>query len=154
MRLARLSTALLSRPERCIPTRPQTVALGAARSLRQPPHVFLGAEPRYDDYRELSLAPALIGGPVASAAAVHQLAITVGGFVTHGETIMLIVPRTDALVVEAKVAPQDIDHVHAGQQAFVRLTAFNEVSGTVTRVAADRTKEQQKPTWRSAASRH
>ena len=72
---------------------------------------------------------------------------------------MLIASGTDALVVEAKVAPQDIDHVHAGQQAFVRLTAFNqrttpEVSGTVTRVAADRTKEQQKPTWRSAASRH
>jgi HlyD family secretion protein len=67
---------------------------------------------------------------------------------------MLIVPGTDALVVEAKVAPQDIDHVHAGQQAFVRLTAFNEVSGTVTRVAADLTKEQQKPNWRSAACRH
>jgi HlyD family secretion protein len=90
---------------------------------------------------------------------VHQLAITVGGFVTHGETIMLIVPRTDALVDEAKVAPQDIDHVHAWQHEFVRLTAFNqrttpEVSGSVTRVAANLTKERQKPNWRSAASRH
>ena len=57
---------------------------------------------------------------------------------------MPIAPGTDALVVEAKVASQNIDHVHAGQQAFVCLTAFNqrttpEVSGTVTRVAADLT---------------
>ena len=105
------------------------------------------------------MAPALIGGPVTSAAAVHQLAIhTVCGRHARG-SIMLIVPRTDALVVEAKVAPQDIDHVHAGQQAFVRLTAFNqrttpEVSSTVTRVAADPTKERQKRNLRSAASRY
>jgi HlyD family secretion protein len=60
----------------------------------------------------------------------------------------MIVPETDALVVEVKIAPQDIDHVHVGQQAFVRLTAFNqrttpEFTGVVSRVAADLTKEQQ-----------
>jgi HlyD family secretion protein len=43
---------------------------------------------------------------------VNQLAVhTVGGLVGTGDTLMQIVPRADALVVEAKVAPQDIDQV-------------------------------------------
>jgi membrane fusion protein, type I secretion system len=80
---------------------------------------------------------------------VHQLAVhTVGGVVTPSELIMLIVPESDALVIEAKIAPQDIDHVHTGGSAHVRLPAFNqrttpEFAGTVSRVAADVTKEQQ-----------
>jgi HlyD family secretion protein len=80
---------------------------------------------------------------------VHQLAVhTVGGVITQSEPVMLIVPEGDALVIEAKVAPQDIDHVHPGQAAFVRFTAFNqrttpELHGTVQRIAADLTKEPQ-----------
>ena len=50
--------------------------------------------------------------------------------------------------MEVKIAPQDIDHVRVGQEAFVRFTAFNqrttpEFNGVVVRVAADVTKEQQ-----------
>ena len=79
---------------------------------------------------------------------VHQLAIhTVGGVINPGEPVMLIVPEHDALVVEAKIAPQDIDQVHEGQRAFVRFSAFNqrttpEYNGEVVRVAADLTKDQ------------
>src|SRR5262249_8596403 len=44
---------------------------------------------------------------------VHELAVhTVGGVISPGEQIMLIVPDNDELVVEVKVAPQDIDRVH------------------------------------------
>jgi HlyD family secretion protein len=77
------------------------------------------------------------------AGRVHQLAIhTVGGVVTPGEAIMQIVPTADALVVEARVAPQDIDQVRIGQPATLRLSAFNqqttpEVEGTVDRVSPD-----------------
>lgn len=72
----------------------------------------------------------------------------VGGVVTPGEPIMLVVPQNDALVVEAKVAPQDIDHVHAGQKARVRFTAFDqrttpELVGEVRRVGADLSREPQ-----------
>ena len=43
---------------------------------------------------------------------VHQLAVhTVGGVIGNGEVLMEIVPRADELVVEAKVAPPDIDQV-------------------------------------------
>ena len=55
---------------------------------------------------------------------------------------MLIVPNADALVVEARIQPQDIDSVRLGQPALLRLTAFNarttpEIDGTVARVSAD-----------------
>jgi membrane fusion protein, type I secretion system len=80
---------------------------------------------------------------------VHQLSVhTVGGVVTQTEPIMLIVPENDSLVVEVKIQPQDIDHVHLGQRSFVRFTAFNqrttpEVNGTVQRLAADVIKDPQ-----------
>src|SRR5215213_2384005 len=59
---------------------------------------------------------------------VHQLAVhTVGGVITpQGEPIMLIVPEADALTVESKVAPQDIDQLHLGQKAVLRFSAFNQ----------------------------
>ena len=74
---------------------------------------------------------------------VHQLAVhTVGGVITSGEQIMLIVPEADALTIEVKVHPQDIDQLSVGQSAVVRLSAFNqqttpELNGTVGRVSAD-----------------
>jgi HlyD family secretion protein len=80
---------------------------------------------------------------------VHQLSVhTVGGVIAQGETLMLIIPERDALVVEAKVAPQDIDHVRPGQPAFIRFTAFDqrttpEFDGEVTRISADSSKDEK-----------
>src|SRR4029079_16634003 len=49
---------------------------------------------------------------------VHQLDVhTVGGVISAGQQIMLIVPAADKLIVEAKVQPQDIDQVRVGQTA-------------------------------------
>src|SRR5262249_6808166 len=49
---------------------------------------------------------------------------------------------------EAKVNPQDIDQVQVGQNALLRLSAFNqrttpEITGKVTRVSADTTTDQR-----------
>jgi HlyD family secretion protein len=80
---------------------------------------------------------------------VHQMAIhTVGGVVSPGEVLMQIVPKSDALIVEAKVAPQDIDQVHAGQQTLLRFTGFNqsttpELVGEVRLVSADSTRDEK-----------
>jgi HlyD family secretion protein len=79
---------------------------------------------------------------------VHQLTVhTVGGVINSGETVMQIVPRADELVVEAKLAPGDIDQVAMGAKAVVRIMAGNqrttpEVAGMVTRVSADLAREQ------------
>jgi HlyD family secretion protein len=78
---------------------------------------------------------------------VHQMSVhTVGGVISPTEPVMLIVPKGDALVVEAKIAPQDIDHVKTGQTAFIRFPAFNqrttpEFEGTVSRISADISKD-------------
>ncbi|MFO1148268.1 MAG: HlyD family type I secretion periplasmic adaptor subunit [Alsobacter sp.] len=83
------------------------------------------------------------------AGVVHQLSVhTVGGVISPGEAVMLVVPDGDVLVLEAKIAPQDIDHVHIGQSAVVRLTAFNtrttpEISGEVVFVSADISRDAQ-----------
>jgi len=80
---------------------------------------------------------------------VHQLAAhTIGGVINAGEPIMLIVPQADSLVVETRIAPQDIDQVHPGQRVSLRFSAFSqrttpEIFGTVSRVSADLTREQQ-----------
>jgi len=80
---------------------------------------------------------------------VHQLSVhTVGGVVTQSEPIMLIVPEADALTVEVKIAPQDIDQVRVGQRAVLRFSAFNqrttpELNGVVTRISADITQDQK-----------
>ncbi|MFJ1310519.1 HlyD family type I secretion periplasmic adaptor subunit [Agrobacterium sp. P15N1-A] len=80
---------------------------------------------------------------------VHQLSVhTVGGVVAPGEQIMMIVPEVDKLVVEAKVAPQDIDQIFYGQTTNLRFSAFNqkttpEITGTVERISADVTVDQR-----------
>src|SRR5262245_57290756 len=74
---------------------------------------------------------------------VHQLTVhTVGGVISAGEPIMLVVPQSDSLEVEAKVAPQEIDQLRVGQSAVLRFVAFSqrttpEIDGTVSRISAD-----------------
>lgn len=74
---------------------------------------------------------------------------TIGGVIQAGEAIMLIVPDADTLIIEAKVAPQQIDQLHLGQQATLRFVAFNqrttpELNGEVIRIGADVTQEDKK----------
>ncbi|HZP71501.1 MAG TPA: HlyD family type I secretion periplasmic adaptor subunit [Pseudolabrys sp.] len=73
---------------------------------------------------------------------------TVGGVIPAGDTIMLIVPESDNLQVEAKINPRDIDQIQVGQSALLRFSAFNlrttpEINGTITRIAADTTTDQR-----------
>jgi HlyD family secretion protein len=80
---------------------------------------------------------------------VQQLTVhTVGGVVAAGDPIMLIVPDADVLIVEVKIAPQDIDQLYLGQSATLRFTAFNmrttpEIKGNVSFISADITQEQR-----------
>jgi HlyD family secretion protein len=78
----------------------------------------------------------------------QSTANTVGGVITAGDPIMLIVPESDNLMVEVKVDPKDIDQVQFGQPVVLRFTSFNvrttpELNGTVSRIAADTTTDQR-----------
>jgi HlyD family type I secretion membrane fusion protein len=66
-----------------------------------------------------------------------------GSVVAPGEKIMEILPTSSGLVVDARLRPKDIDQVHVGQPAKLRLSALNarltpEVPATVSEISADR----------------
>lgn len=79
---------------------------------------------------------------------VHQLNVhTVGGVISASEPVMLIVPKSDVLVLDAQIEPQKIDQVAVGQKAVVRFSAFDqkttpELNGEVVRVSADVVQER------------
>jgi HlyD family secretion protein len=80
---------------------------------------------------------------------VHELVVhTIGGVIAEGETLMLIVPDNDALSIEAKASPNNIDELHPGQPALLRFSAFNlrttpELNGAISWVAADQTEDER-----------
>jgi len=82
---------------------------------------------------------------------VNQLAVhTVGGVIANGEMLMQIVPRSDVLVVEAKVAPHDIDQLTLNTPVSIRIMAANqrttpEIVGELTNISADLSRDQQQP---------
>src|SRR4051794_39978647 len=82
------------------------------------------------------------------AGIIYQLqAHTIGGVIGKGETVMQIAPRSDLLIVEAKVAPQDIDQVEVGASVRIRIGAGNrrttpDLDGRVAVLSPDLTHDQ------------
>ena len=84
----------------------------------------------------------VIRAPVAGTVVELQLR-TIGGVLKPGERVLDIVPRDEPLVIEARVAPADIDVVHPGLAADVHLLAYRSrhlprIRGEVRKVSADR----------------
>lgn len=73
---------------------------------------------------------------------------TPGGVIGPGESLMDLVPSGAGMIIESQVDPNDIDVVHAGLPAQVRLTAFNQrnlspINGKVLTVSADRLTDER-----------
>ena len=67
---------------------------------------------------------------------------TLGGVVRAGETVMELLPTGDNLIAEAKIPPADIAFVAVGQDASVKLDAydssiFGALHGKVTYISSD-----------------
>ena len=79
---------------------------------------------------------------------VHQLNVhTVGGVIAPGDTLMLVVPEDSDLVIESRVQPTDVDQLQVGQEAYVRLAAFDqrttpELNAEVLNVSPDLTRDE------------
>ena len=79
---------------------------------------------------------------------VNQLAVhTIGGVIHAGETIMQVVPRGDLLVIEAAVAPADIDQLSLDQDAMIRFPGLDHrttprLAAHVQTIAADVTLDE------------
>lgn len=75
---------------------------------------------------------------------------TVGGVVQAGQKLMDVVPEDQALLLEARVAPNLIDKVHAGLLADIRFSSFAHspqlvVAGKVVSVSGDLLTDPQNP---------
>jgi adhesin transport system membrane fusion protein len=74
---------------------------------------------------------------------VKQIKITtVGGISQPGADIMEIVPLEDNLLIEAKVQPKDIGFIHLGQEAVIKVAAYDYsiyggLKGHVESISAD-----------------
>ncbi len=88
--------------------------------------------------------------PVAGA--VQQLAIrTTGGVVTAAQALMVVVPDEAEITAEVTIENKDIGFVRVGQEAAVKLEAFNftrygTVPAVVTRVSGDAVVDETKGT--------
>lgn len=74
---------------------------------------------------------------------------TVGGVIKPGENIMNIVPLDDTLLIEARVRPSDIGFIHVGQDATVKITAYDYsiyggMKGKVEYISSDTIKDEKK----------
>jgi adhesin transport system membrane fusion protein len=68
--------------------------------------------------------------------------VTRGGVIRPGGSVADIVPVDDAMVVEAKLPPQDVGYIHPGQPARVKLASsdgarFGHLDGEVVQVSPD-----------------
>lgn len=72
---------------------------------------------------------------------------TIGAVVQPGADIMDIVPLDDTLLVEARIRPQDIAFIRPGQDAVVKITAYEptvygSLKAKVERISADTIEEK------------
>lgn len=82
---------------------------------------------------------------------------TIGAVIPPGGRLLDIVPQDQKLIIEAQVAPIDIDRVKVGQVAEVRFSAFKTrdvptIEGTLISLSADRIVEENKENRSSEAS--
>ena len=81
---------------------------------------------------------------------VQQLAVhTVGGVVTEAQPLMIIVPKDDAVEVEAFLENQDIGFVNAGQEAEVKVqtfpyTKYGTIHATISSVSNDAINDEKR----------
>lgn len=82
---------------------------------------------------------------------VKDIAVTtIGGVIPPNGQLMQIVPLDDRLLIEARISPRDIAFIHPGQQALVKITAYDYaiyggLEGQVVTISPDTLQDEIKP---------
>lgn len=82
---------------------------------------------------------------------VQDIAVTtIGGVIPPNGQLMTIVPLDDKLLIEAKISPRDIAYIHPGQDAMVKISAydysiFGGLAGKVVTISPNTVKDEAKP---------
>jgi HlyD family secretion protein len=111
-----------------------------AAELKEVEFALNDAQPRLNAARD-QLARTEIRAP-ASGIVVGLTVFTEGGVIAPGQKLMDIVPDNAALLIEARVNPDDADDLVVGQETQVRFDSLHERSlptlkGELTRLSAD-----------------
>ena len=75
---------------------------------------------------------------------------TIGGVIPPNGSLMTLVPIDDQLLVEARISPRDIAFIHPGQEALIKVTAYDYaiyggLKGHVTTISPDTMRDEVKP---------
>ena len=75
---------------------------------------------------------------------------TQGGVIPPNGQLMAIVPMDDSLLVEARISPRDIAFIHPGQEAKVKITAYDytvygDMEGSVRLISPDTIQDEARP---------
>lgn len=75
---------------------------------------------------------------------------TIGGVIPPGGQLMTIVPIDDQLLIEARISPRDIAFIHPGQEALVKISAydyaiFGGMQGEVVTISPNTVRDEIKP---------
>lgn len=121
-------------------------AQSAADELKESSGRIFDLEERIRPSRDASERQRIMA-PIAGEV-VGLRVFTSGAVIGPREVLMEIVPDEKRLIVEARIRPEDINHVRPGSQADVRLTAYQArttpmVQGTVAYVSGDRLVDNQ-----------
>ena len=124
-----------------IATNRDTRTSQAAEGLRDAQSRLADATPRLTAAKE-SLDQTVVRATV-DGYVFNLTQFTVGGITGPGENLLEIVPANAPIIVTAQILPQNINKVHTGMPANVRLTGLNQrwhgpMKGTVTMVSADK----------------
>ncbi|MDC4318713.1 HlyD family type I secretion periplasmic adaptor subunit [Acinetobacter baumannii] len=81
---------------------------------------------------------------------VKEIAVTTqGGVIPQNGKLMTIVPLDEQLLIEARISPRDIAFIHPGQDALVKITAYDYsiyggLKGKVTVISPDTIRDEVK----------
>ncbi|MEN8917104.1 MAG: HlyD family type I secretion periplasmic adaptor subunit [Octadecabacter sp.] len=75
---------------------------------------------------------------------------TPGGFVATGDIVLELVPTGEALMIEARIRPQDISNIRVDDDVRIRLSAYDSakygtVDGRVLRISPDAVLDEANP---------
>lgn len=75
--------------------------------------------------------------------------MTIGGVIPQNGNIMTLVPLDEQLLIEARISPRDIAFIHPGQEALVKITAYDYsiyggLKGKVTVISPDTLRDEVK----------
>jgi HlyD family type I secretion membrane fusion protein len=118
----------------------------AAEGVRDSQTKLADASPRLTEAKE-TLDRTTVRSP-ADGYVFNLTQFTVGGVVGSGEVLMQVVPAAAPMIVTALIKPEEVDNVHVGMEAQVKLTGLNPrfnspLPAKVVVVSADRTTNEK-----------